>query len=121
MHDASAARDPARSISSSSAVAADEVAICVGRLAYKLANGQERSGFCSSWLSNLQEGDTVRFKLISQPVFCLPLNLAAPVVMVAAGTGLAPFRVSQLTMFDWLFDWEENSHPMCSCTHLYKH
>jgi sulfite reductase alpha subunit-like flavoprotein len=76
-------------------VAADEVAICVGRLAYKLANGQERSGFCSSWLTNLKEGDRVRFKLVSQPAFRLPLNLAAPVVMVAAGTGLAPFRVSR--------------------------
>jgi hypothetical protein len=90
----SAACYPARSISSSSAVSADEVAICVGRLSYKLANGEERHGFCSTWLTHLQQGARLRFKLVSQPSFRLPLNLAAPVVMVAAGTGLAPFRVS---------------------------
>ncbi|KAI3435713.1 hypothetical protein D9Q98_001771 [Chlorella vulgaris] len=80
------------SISSSSAVTPSEVAVTVGLLAYKLPSGQQRTGFCSSYLTSLRPGDRVRFKLISQPAFRQPLNLEAPVVWVAAGTGLAPFR-----------------------------
>jgi sulfite reductase alpha subunit-like flavoprotein len=71
-----------------------EVAICVGRLGYHMHNGENRLGFCSTFLTNLTPGRRVRFKLVSQPSFRLPLNLAAPIVLVAAGTGLAPFRVS---------------------------
>ncbi|KAL4440247.1 hypothetical protein ABPG75_003248 [Micractinium tetrahymenae] len=80
------------SISSSSAVTPGEVAITVGRLTYTLPSGEQRAGFCSSYITALRPGDRARFRLVSQPSFRQPLNLAAPVIMVAAGTGLAPFR-----------------------------
>lgn len=67
--------------------------MCVSLLRYTAHTGQHRQGFCSSYLTNLKPGDRVRFKLISQPAFRMPFNLGAPMVMVAAGTGLAPFRV----------------------------
>jgi hypothetical protein len=89
------------SISSSSAVTPSEVAVTVGLLAYKLPSGQQRTGFCSSYLTSLRPGDRVRFKLISQPAFRQPLNLEAPVVWVAAGTGLAPFRVGCCAWGPW--------------------
>lgn len=80
------------SISSSSAATPGEVAITVGRLLYTRGNGETRQGFCSSYLTNLSVGDRVRFKLISQPAFRQPLNLLSPVIYIAAGTGIAPFK-----------------------------
>jgi hypothetical protein len=56
---------------------------------------EQRLGFCSSFLTDhAVPGTKLRFKLVAQPGFRLPFNLAVPVVMVAAGTGIAPFRVS---------------------------
>ena len=84
---------PPCSISSSSAVDEGEVSICVARLSYTLHTGEQREGFCSSFLTSLPPGARLRFRTISQPSFRLPLNLAAPVVMIATGTGVSPFKV----------------------------
>lgn len=84
---------PHRSISSSSAVTPSEVAVTVGRVTYNLPNGRRRDGFASTYLTSLAPGARVRFHLASQPAFRLPLNPESPVIMVASGTGLAPFRV----------------------------
>ena len=43
-----------------------EVALTVGRLQYKAPSGEPRLGFCSAWLTGLQPGDRVRYKLVSQ-------------------------------------------------------
>jgi len=67
----------------------------VGRLAYRLPSGAPRPGFCSSFLTSIAPGTRIRFKLVSQPSFRLPFNPAAPVIMIAAGTGLAPFKVGK--------------------------
>ncbi len=67
----------------------------VGKLTYTVHNGEKRAGFCSSFLSRVQAGSKLRFRLTSQPAFRLPLNLTSPVLMIASGTGIAPFRVSQ--------------------------
>lgn len=80
------------SIASSSAVNPQELVLMVGRLAYRLPSGAPRPGFCSSFLTSIAPGTRIRFKLVSQPSFRLPFNPAAPVIMIAAGTGLAPFK-----------------------------
>eukprot|EP00898_Chlorokybus_atmophyticus_P001881 jgi/Chlat1/2694/Chrsp180S02868 len=58
-----------------------EVHAMVGLLSYQLPCGKYREGQCSSYLCSSQPGDIVRFKL-----------RMSPMVMVAAGTGFAPFR-----------------------------
>ena len=37
-------------------------------------------------------GDRVAFKFSTVPHFRLPINMKAPIVMVGAGTGVAPFK-----------------------------
>lgn len=83
------------SVASSSAASPQELALMVGRLAYRLPSGGFRPGFCSSFLTGIAPGTRIRFKLVSQPSFRLPFNPSAPVVMIAAGTGLAPFKVGK--------------------------
>lgn len=59
------------------------------------ADGCVDQGFCSGFLCGLNPGSKLRFKILSQPAFRLPFNSATPLVMIAAGTGIAPFRVSR--------------------------
>lgn len=64
----------------------------VGRLVWALPNKTAQYGQCSNLLARVsQPGDIVRFKLVNVATFRLPMNTSSPVVMVAAGTGLAPF------------------------------
>eukprot|EP00775_Hariotina_reticulata_P010070 gene10070-10225_t len=81
------------SIASSPAATSGEVDLCVGRVSYFTTRSRRRrTGFCSTWLTDLAEGQVVRYKIISQPSFRPPLNLSDPVLLVAAGTGMAPFK-----------------------------
>lgn len=52
-------------------------------------------GVASTYLSSLKEGDRIQISLrkTSKPTFRVPENMAAtPMLMFAAGTGIAPFR-----------------------------
>ena len=80
------------SIASSQAETPDEVHLTVALLRYQGA-GQERLGGASGFLTRrLAEDATVRVHLAENPSFRLPSDGDAPVIMVAAGTGVAPFR-----------------------------
>ncbi len=80
------------SIASSQAEFPDEVHLTVALLNYQVA-GQERLGGASGFLTRrLAEETPVRVHLGENPSFRLPRDGAAPVIMVAAGTGVAPFR-----------------------------
>ncbi|KAG2438015.1 hypothetical protein HXX76_005629 [Chlamydomonas incerta] len=80
------------SISSSAAHHPGQLHLTISRLAYKLASGETRLGFCSSFLASRAPGDRVSVKVLPTPGFRMPLDPASPVIMVAAGTGLAPFK-----------------------------
>jgi ferredoxin--NADP+ reductase len=76
------------------------VSLCVRKLEYKHPeSGEHVEGVCSSYLCNLQPGDDVA---ITGPVgkeMLLPEDEDANVVMIATGTGIAPFRAYLWRMF----------------------
>jgi sulfite reductase (NADPH) flavoprotein alpha-component len=79
------------SISSSQEVVGEEVHITVSLVRYEHGN-RLRTGACSSYLSHcLLAGDKVPVYIEKNPAFRLPEN-GTPVIMVGAGTGIAPYR-----------------------------
>ena len=85
---------PARlySISSSQLAVGEEVHITVSRVRYS-KNGRERSGACSTYLADQIEPDSLVSVFIEKnPAFKLPENEETPVILVGAGTGVAPYR-----------------------------
>lgn len=76
------------------------VSLCVRQLEYKHPEtGEKVFGVCSSYLCNLQVGDEVK---ITGPVgkeMLLPDDPNANIIMLATGTGIAPFRAYLWRMF----------------------
>ena len=76
------------------------VSLCVRRLEYKSPEtGEQVFGVCSTFLTGLQVGDDVK---ITGPVgkeMLLPDDEHATVIMMATGTGIAPFRAYLWRMF----------------------
>lgn len=68
------------------------VSLSVKRLVYTNDAGEEVKGVCSNHLCDLQPGDDV---MISGPVgitMLMPTDPNATIIMLATGTGVAPFR-----------------------------
>lgn len=57
----------------------------------KMPTGRVHHGVASSWLANLERGDTIPMFLRSSS-FKLPNRCDAPIIMIGPGTGFAPFR-----------------------------
>jgi len=102
---------PARlySISSSQAMVGDEVHATVSVVRYE-RKSRLRNGACSSHLAdNIEIDDKVPVYIEKNPSFKLPAN-GAKIIMVGAGTGVAPYRaflqqreVENKTGGAWLF------------------
>ena len=77
------------------------VSLCVRKLEYKHPEtGEHVEGVCSSYLCNLKPGDPVS---ITGPVgkeMLLPDDEDANIIMMATGTGIAPFRAYLWRMFE---------------------
>lgn len=85
---------PARlySIASSQKVNSDEVHLTIGKVSYE-TNGRVRQGVCSgSVAERIQVGDTLPIYVHSNQNFRLPEQEDTPIIMIGAGTGIAPFR-----------------------------
>jgi sulfite reductase (NADPH) flavoprotein alpha-component len=82
----------AYSIASSLLAHPDEVHLTVGAVRYE-AFGRRKHGVCSSFLADrVAVGDEVRVFVERNEYFKLPQDLATDIIMVGAGTGIAPFR-----------------------------
>jgi sulfite reductase (NADPH) flavoprotein alpha-component len=104
------------SIASSQAVYDDEVHVTVKQVEYESLN-RARKGVCSNWLGRLTEGDSVPLYIKPNNGFKLPKDDQAKIIMVGAGTGVAPFRsflqerdAQGLKGNTWLFFGEQHFH-----------
>jgi sulfite reductase alpha subunit-like flavoprotein len=82
------------SISSSLSQFPQQLHLCVAVVDYTTPMRKQRRGLCSSYLSQLQPGDSVRVD-IRRGSFHLPPALTSstvPVILIGPGTGIAPFR-----------------------------
>jgi len=110
---------PARlySISSSQSAVGDEVHITVATVRYTRRE-RERSGACSSYLADQIDIDSkVSVFIEKNPAFKLPANEETPVILVGAGTGVAPYRAflqhreaNNQKGKTWLFFGERSFH-----------
>lgn len=79
------------SIASSLAAAPDEAHLTVAPVRYEL-NGERRCGVASGQLADrLGAGEAVPVYIQHNPHFALPKS-DAPIIMIGAGTGVAPYR-----------------------------
>lgn len=79
------------SIASSPAAHPDEVHLLVKRVEY-VFQGRTHRGTASNWLARWQAGETAAVHVKPNPNFKLPADPATKIIMIGAGTGVAPFR-----------------------------
>ncbi|KAI0560186.1 Ferredoxin-NADP+ oxidoreductase [Gracilaria domingensis] len=68
------------------------VSLSVKRLVYNDAEGNEVRGVCSNHLCDLKAGDEVRITGPVGTAMLMPPDPNATIIMLATGTGVAPFR-----------------------------
>lgn len=79
------------SIASSPHAHPTEVHLTVAAVRYH-AHGRSRQGACSCYIASRAPGETLGVFVHSNKAFRLPANPATPIIMIGAGTGIAPFR-----------------------------
>ena len=92
------------SISSSPLVSPGEVQLTVSVVRFPGSAGTRRGGVCSTFLADRAGGLEVPIFLQKSPHFRPPEDRDAPIVMIGAGTGIAPFR-------GFLQDRRARGHP----------
>jgi len=76
------------------------VSLCVRQLEYKHPEtGETVYGVCSTHICNLQPGDEVKVTGPTGKEMLLPDDPEATIIMLATGTGIAPFRAFLWRMF----------------------
>ena len=103
------------SISSSPKAFPGELHLTVGEVNYE-SNGRRKRGACSTFLSKVDiENGQVPIFIESNQNFRLPKDASTPIVMIGAGTGIAPYRafvqhreLSENRGKSWLFFGNRN-------------
>lgn len=76
------------------------VSLCVRQLEYKHPEtGETVYGVCSTYICNLKPGDEVKITGPTGKEMLLPEDPDAKIIMMATGTGIAPFRAYLWRMF----------------------
>ncbi|QCU90881.1 NADP oxidoreductase [Thiomicrorhabdus sediminis] len=100
-----------------------EIAILYRAVHYQ-TNGRERFGVASNYLAQLKAGDILEVEVKANPTFKLPEQSATPIMMIGAGTGLAPFigfmqqrawqqQQGENVGLSWLFFGEVSKQDHC--------
>lgn len=80
------------SIASSQKSVGEAAHLAIAKVAYESA-GRARLGVASGMVAErVKTGDTLPVHIKANPHFRLPEDSAAPIVMIGAGTGIAPYR-----------------------------
>lgn len=91
VQDAVDALEPMRARVYSIASIPDTLALTVGRVHFQ-KNGKHHAGIASNWLADIPLGTQIRAWLHDNPLFAIPENDDTAMLMIATGTGIAPFR-----------------------------
>lgn len=101
------------SIASSETASPEEVHVLVKQVEYDY-RGRKHSGVCSSQLALVDDSEVLGVSIKSNPSFKLPENDDTKIIMIGAGTGVAPFRsflfereAQHLSGNTWLFFGEQ--------------
>jgi sulfite reductase alpha subunit-like flavoprotein len=81
--------------SSPRAVGNNVFSLTVGRVTYRNGDGVNSHmhlGFCSDFLATLPLRTNVMVEMLPAPAFRLPRSPKVPILMIAGGTGIAPFK-----------------------------
>ncbi len=79
------------SVASSAAAHDSETHLLVSAVRWQ-SHGRKRNGVASSWIAGRKPGDSVKLFVKPNRHFRLPTDSAQPIIMIGAGTGIAPFR-----------------------------
>ncbi len=79
------------SVASSLAAHSGETHLLVSAVRWQ-SHGRARNGVASTWLAGKRRGDEVKLYVKPNRHFRLPTDHARPVIMIGAGTGMAPYR-----------------------------
>jgi sulfite reductase (NADPH) flavoprotein alpha-component len=79
------------SIASSETASPEEVHVLVKQVEYEY-RGRVHGGVCSTQLAGIESGDSLGVSIKPNSSFKLPENAETKVIMIGAGTGVAPFR-----------------------------
>jgi sulfite reductase (NADPH) flavoprotein alpha-component len=97
------------SVASSSAAHEGETHLLVGAVRWN-SHGRARNGVASTFLAGQKRGGAVKLYVKPNRHFRLPTDPARPIIMIGAGTGVAPFRAfveeraaTGATGKNWLF------------------
>lgn len=80
------------SISSSQEEVNNEVHITVNILKFRINNKYYTGGASGYLADQMQENEKIKVFIENNPNFKLPINHKIPIIMIGAGTGIAPFR-----------------------------
>lgn len=80
------------SISSSPNYLKNVIHLTLGVVEYQPLGKSMHYGVCSKWLDEISDKTRVPAFIRKAPSFQMPTDVSLPIVMVGAGTGIAPFR-----------------------------